>query len=111
MTREASLVPHGRGHAPDRDGWFVLNAREAAWLNGPFGAFTAFEGETRFAALGINIAVLEPGQPNCFLHAENEQEDFLVLDGECLLIVDGQERTLRQWDFVHCPPWTEHVFV
>ena len=55
--------------------------------------------------------MLEPGQPNCMYHGENAQEDFLVLYGECLLLVEGQERPLKQWDFVHCPPWTEHVFV
>src|SRR5581483_4008599 len=55
--------------------------------------------------------VLRPGQPSCMYHREEDQEDFLVLAGECILLVDGQERPLRQWDFVHCPPWTDHVFV
>ena len=44
-------------------------------------------------------------------HSENDQEDFLVLAGECLLLIEGEERKLRAWDFVHCPAWTEHVFV
>ena len=44
-------------------------------------------------------------------HGENAQEDFLVLFGEGLLLVEGEERPVRQWDFVHCPPWTKHVFV
>ena len=61
--------------------------------------------------LGFNIGVLAPGQPSCMYHGEDEQEDFLVLAGECLLLIEGEERLLRQWDFVHCPPWTEHVFV
>jgi uncharacterized cupin superfamily protein len=100
----AGLVPAG-------EGWFVLNAREAKWLDGHFGAYTSFEGDARFAKLGFNIAVLEPGQPACYYHGEADQEDFLVLSGECLLLIEGQERQLRQWDFVHCPPWTEHVFV
>jgi hypothetical protein len=25
--------------------------------------------------------------------------------------VEGEERPLEQWDFVHCPAWTKHVFV
>jgi uncharacterized cupin superfamily protein len=44
-------------------------------------------------------------------HYENEQEDFLVLTGEPLLIVEGEERRLRPWDLVHCPPGTRHVIV
>ncbi len=55
--------------------------------------------------------MLDPGQPACYYHREDEQEDFLVLSGECLVLIEGEERALRQWDFVHCPPWTEHVFV
>jgi uncharacterized cupin superfamily protein len=99
------------GLVPAADGWFVLNAREAKWLDGAFGAYTRFEGDARFTKLGFNIAVLEPGQPACYYHGEDEQEDFLVLSGECLLLIEGQERSLKLWDFVHCPPWTEHVFV
>jgi uncharacterized cupin superfamily protein len=103
-AREGGLVPVG-------EGWFVLNATEAQWMTGVFGAYTRFEGEVRFPLVGINVGVLEPGQASCYYHAEDEQEDFLVLAGTCLLLVEGQERRLRQWDFVHCPAWTEHVFV
>jgi uncharacterized cupin superfamily protein len=70
-----------------------------------------FEGEPRFKEIGVNISVLDPGQPLCMYHRENAQEDFLVLFGECLLLVEGEERPLKAWDFVHCPPWTNHVFV
>jgi uncharacterized cupin superfamily protein len=92
----------------------VLNAADASWLSGAFGTYTRFEGDedgARFSGLGVNIGVVLPGQPTSLYHAESAQEDFLVLAGECLLIVEGQERQLRQWDFVHCPPWTEHAFV
>ena len=61
--------------------------------------------------MGFQLAVLEPGQPACMYHGEAGQEDFLVVAGECVLVVEEHERRLRQWDFVHCPPWTEHVFV
>lgn len=108
---EARLTPRAHGAAPEGDGWFVVNAHDAQWLNGVFGAYTRFEGDVRFPQIGINIGVLSPGQPACYYHAENEQEDFLVLAGECVLLVEGEERRLRQWDFVHCPAWTEHVFV
>ncbi|GAC1583740.1 MAG: hypothetical protein NVS3B18_16750 [Candidatus Dormibacteria bacterium] len=109
---EARLEPQPQGgQRPAGEGWFVLNAREATWVNGHFGAYTRFEGDARFPSLGINIGVLAPGQPACWYHGEDEQEDFLVLAGECLLLIDGEERRLRQWDFVHCPAWTEHVFI
>ena len=61
--------------------------------------------------LGVNVQIMWPGQPNCRYHSEPVQEDFLVLHGECVVILDGDERPLRQWDFVHCPAGTEHVFV
>jgi uncharacterized cupin superfamily protein len=111
MVPEAPLEPAGRGLAPKGEGWFVLNAHEARWLDGDFGAYTRFEGDARFPQIGINIGVLQPGQPACMYHGEDEQEDFLVLSGECLLLIEGQERRLKAWDFVHCPAWTEHVFV
>jgi uncharacterized cupin superfamily protein len=60
---------------------------------------------------GVNVQVMEPGQPNCLYHSEPVQEDFLVLTGECIAIVDGEERPMRQWDFLHCPAGTAHVFV
>jgi uncharacterized cupin superfamily protein len=96
---------------PEQPGWYVVNARDAAWVEGAFGVYTRFEGEERFPQFGINLSVLAPGQPLCMYHAEDEQEDFLVLAGDCLLLVEGEERPLRAWDFVHCPAWTEHVFV
>jgi uncharacterized cupin superfamily protein len=110
---EARIVPFGAGHAPEGPGWFVLNAADAAWVDGFFGAYTRFENreKARFEHFGFNIGVLQPGQPACWYHGEDEQEDFLVLQGECLLIIEEQERRLKQWDMVHCPAWTEHVFV
>ncbi len=111
MVPEARIEKIGEGNAPVGQGWFVLNAREARWLDSDFGAYTRFEGDARFPQLGFNIAVLAPGQPACFYHGEDEQEDFLVLSGECLLLIEGEERPLKAWDFVHCPAWTEHVFV
>jgi uncharacterized cupin superfamily protein len=111
VVPEAPLEDAAHGRVPKGEGWFVLNAREARWLDGVFGAYTRFEGDARFGRIGVNIGVLAPGQPACMYHGEDEQEDFLILSGECLLVVEGQERLLGQWDFVHCPPWTEHVFV
>ena len=111
MVPEAPLQPADGGLVPQGEGWFVLNARDARWLEGHFGAYTRFEGAVRFPKLGVNIGVLAPGQPACMYHGEDEQEDFLVLSGECLLLIEGRERRLTAWDFVHCPAWTEHVFI
>ena len=112
MVNEARLRRTDAGLVPDGDGWFVLNAREALWEeNEEYGRSTTFEGEPRFPGFGINLNVLAPGQPLCMYHGEDEQEGFLVLAGEALLLVEGQERPLRQWDFVHCPAWTRHVIV
>jgi uncharacterized cupin superfamily protein len=112
---EAQLEETESGLRPMGGGWFVVNARDAAWAVGdPFGAQCAFEGAwpaAAFRRLGIKLCVLEPGQPNCLYHREAQQEDFLVLSGECVLTVEEQERPLRTWDFVHCPPDTAHVFV
>ena len=94
------------------DDWFVLNARDARWLdNDAFGAYMRLERDERFEQVGVNISVLRPGQPMCLYHGEEDQEDFLVLSGEGVLLIEGEERPLRAWDFVHCPPWTEHVIV
>ncbi len=112
MVPEAKLAAAEHGLVPQGEGWFVLNAREAPWesRNG-LGRSCSFEGDTRFSAYGVNIHVLDPGEPNSMYHGEVDQEDFLVLAGECVLVVEGEERRLRAWDFVHCPPYTEHVFV
>jgi uncharacterized cupin superfamily protein len=114
MVPEASLEPNDVGGlSPAGEGWFVVNARDAQWFDAtPLGLYAPFEGEhARFAQLGLNIGVLRPGEPSCMYHAEDAQEDFLVLAGACVLVVEGQERLLGQWDFVHCPPLTRHVFV
>jgi uncharacterized cupin superfamily protein len=110
--QEAKLVDIGSGLAPEGDGWFVVNLRDTAWFkNEAFGASALFQELDRSPQLGVNVGVLEPGKPNCLYHAESTQEAFLVLSGECILIVEGEERRLKAWDFFHCPPWTRHVFV
>ena len=109
---EASPRTTKNGLVVDGDGWFVLNARESRWRDeGPLGAYCTFEGKRRFPQFGINVSRLEPGQRLGAYHRERGQEAFLVLAGECTLIVEGQERVLRRWDFFHCPPGTEHVVV
>jgi uncharacterized cupin superfamily protein len=112
MIPEAPLEPTEHGLVPKADGWFVLNARDARWRPGEGrGAYCIFEGELEFPQVGIHLVALAPGEPMAMYHWEADQEDFLVLSGEALLIVEGEERPLRQWDFVHCPAETKHVIV
>jgi quercetin dioxygenase-like cupin family protein len=124
MVEEALLEEVGGGLAPVTDGWFVVNAREAAWIrHETFGVQCVFELggpvararealEPRpFEQLGIALHVLQPGQPSTLYHEEpGNQEGFLVLAGECRAVVEGDERLLRAWDFVHCPAGTRHAF-
>jgi uncharacterized cupin superfamily protein len=111
---EAPLEQSEHGLVPERDGWFVVNAREARWRTAEGrSAVCAFEGvgAAEFSQLGINLNVLAPGQPIGMYHWEADQEDFLVLAGQALLICEGSERPLRQWDFVHCPAGADHMIV
>jgi uncharacterized cupin superfamily protein len=124
MVEEARLEEVKSGLTPVTEGWFVVNVRDAAWLtNDAFGARCVFEGDkpvlrnrpdlegAKFPELGLTLCVLQPGRPSGLYHAETNQENFLVLAGECMLLVEEEERLLRTWDFVHCPPGTAHAFV
>jgi uncharacterized cupin superfamily protein len=112
MVPEALLEETGDGLVPAGEGWFVLNTKDARWRDdGPLGKLCFFEGAAEFAEIGINVGVLEPGQPMAMYHYENDQEDFLVVSGAALLIVEGEERPLRAWDSVHCPAGTRHIIV
>ena len=112
MVPEAPLEHDGHGLRPVSEGWFVLNVRDARWFASELDTYAQFESdEVRFDQAGIGIGILSPGKASGMYHGEDAQEDFLVLSGECLLIVEGKERPLKAWDFVHCPPWTEHIFV
>jgi uncharacterized cupin superfamily protein len=110
---EARVRETEDGFHVESEGWFVLNLDGArATRLDPFGKAVGFESkEHRFPHFGINVRVLEAGEPNSLYHGEDAQEAFLVLSGECILIVEEQERRLRAWDFVHLPPGTPHVVV
>jgi uncharacterized cupin superfamily protein len=117
-ARQARLEDVGSGLAPVSAGWFTVNVRDAAWIsNQAFGARCLFEAgsadiEARhFEHLGFRLAAFAPGQPSGFYHADSAEEDFLVLQGECIARIEGEERLLRQWDFFHCAPGTHHGFV
>jgi uncharacterized cupin superfamily protein len=111
---EAPLDRTENGLQAAGDGWFVVNARDAVWGESEtMGVFTRL-GESkaaRFPQLGFNIGVLWPGQPACMYHREPNQEGFLVLSGECILLVEGQQRQMKQWDYFHCPAGTDHLLI
>jgi uncharacterized cupin superfamily protein len=121
---EAKLVESGAGLVPQDDGWFVVNVRDAAWIrHDGFGARTNFEAHGRIALanpelhqqsfpdVGVTLFVFEPGKPSTMYHGESESEAFLVLQGEVLAIIEGQERLLKPWDFFYAAPHTMHSFV
>ena len=118
MIPEAKLEETEAGLVPLSAGWFVMNARDARWFDKPGQGHSVpltghdeYEAETFFPMLGMSIRVVSPGEPSTIYHWETEQEGFLILAGEALLIIEGQERPVKQWDFVHCPPETKHTFV
>ena len=116
MVHEAKPEQTEHGLAPTGEGWFTLNLRDAVWRHADDRgavcvALDDFESERRAVQFGVNPFVLQPGEPMSMYHWEADQEAFLVVSGEAVLIVEGEERPLRAWDFVHCPPHTKHVIV
>ncbi len=123
MVNEARLERVASGLAPVTPGWFVVNTADAAWVtNEWYGGVCIFESDefvlrgrsdlTEYVKphAGFTIRVVPPGHAGLY-HAESVQEDFLILMGDCVLIIEDQERQLRTWDFVHCPPMTRHTFI
>jgi uncharacterized cupin superfamily protein len=118
MVPEARLEQTDAGLVPVSEGWFVVGARDARWIERPgrghllpLTGWTDEEASRYFPQLGVGVILLDPGEPIGRYHWENDQEDFLILAGEALLIIEGEERPLRQWDFVHCPPHAAHMIV
>ena len=116
MVPESKLEKTEHGLVPKGEGWFVLNMRDAVWrhVDGRGAVCVAlddFEGERQVEQLGVNPFVLRPGEAMAMYHWEADQEDFLVVSGEAVLIIEGEQRHLRAWDFVHSPPHTKHVLI
>jgi uncharacterized cupin superfamily protein len=114
VVKEAGSEETPYGRYITSDGWFVLNLADALAVRNDEkgGATYPLEGrESPFRDVGVRVTVLPPGEPNAMYHSEDAQEGFLVLSGECTLIVEEEERPLRQWDYFHCPAGTRHVIV
>jgi mannose-6-phosphate isomerase-like protein (cupin superfamily) len=114
-VHEAEIEETREGRVVRNDGWFILNLREMAWETVPgFGSWCSFDSPNKDPdepGIGVHVHVLMPGEPNGYYHAEAAQEGFLVLSGECTAVVEGQERVMRQWDYLHSPPGTAHITV
>jgi uncharacterized cupin superfamily protein len=115
---EARIQETEAGLVPEDDGWWVLNARDARWIERdgrghsvPFTGWTDEEAEGFYDMLGVNLVVLAPGEPMAIYHKETDQEGFLVVAGEALLLVEGEERPLKQWDYVHTPVGSSHTII
>ncbi len=113
--REARIDETEQGRLPVGEGWFILNLGEMPWETVPgFGVWRDVDwarasGDT--PSVGVHIHVLQPGETNGYYHAEAAEEGFIVLSGECLAVVEGQERPMRQWDYLHSPPGTAHATI
>jgi quercetin dioxygenase-like cupin family protein len=92
--------------------WFIRNIRDVQWYDaGDYGVYGDFQQGESFPEFGFNFGVAWPGQPGAMYHREDHQEGFLVLSGEVLLIVEGEEHILKQWDYFHCPAGVAHILV
>ena len=111
--KEAAKRETETGEVIEGEGWFVRNLADASWeRDATHGVYCRVEPEDlAFGQFTANLHIIEPGQPNGLYHAESDQEGFLVLSGECTLIVEGEEQPMRAWDYFHCPPGCNHIFV
>jgi len=98
--QEASSEETPYGRYVTSGGWFVLNLKDALAVRNEEKGGASYPLEPReqpFGDVGVHVRVLWPGDPNALYHSEGVQEGFLVLSGECTLIVEDEERSLRQW--------------
>lgn len=95
--------------------WFTASLNEAQAMKHPVLGMGYLFGEAfpreKFRDFGINVRVVDPGQPTALYHSEDAEEAFLVLAGECVAVVDDEEVPLKQWEFLFCPPGTAHVLI
>jgi uncharacterized cupin superfamily protein len=110
---EAKIEETDTGRLPADDGWFILNLADIGWSTVPGGGtWCVFESpQAPSKTLGIGVHILWPGDMPGYYHAESDQEGFLVLSGECVAVVEGEERRMRPWDYFHCPPGTAHITI
>ena len=113
-VKEATSEETPYGRYVTSTGWFVLNLEEALAVRNEEKGGASYPIEPReapFPDVGVHVRLLWPGDPSALYHSESAQEGFLVLSGACTLVVEEEERSLRQWDYFHCPADTRHVIV
>jgi uncharacterized cupin superfamily protein len=110
---EAKIEDTDVGRVPVDDGWYILNLAEIRWTSVPGGGTWCGFGSPNVASdrIGIGVHILLPGEAPGFYHEESELEGFLVLSGECIAIVEGEERRMGPWDYLHSPAGTRHITV
>jgi uncharacterized cupin superfamily protein len=110
---EAKIEETETGHQPADDGWFIINAADIGWFTVEGGGTWCGFGSPQAPSplLGIGIHILWPGDAPGFYHAESNEEGFLVLSGECIAVVEGEERRMGPWDYLCCPPGTAHITI
>jgi quercetin dioxygenase-like cupin family protein len=114
--KETGIEQTAEGKVPVDDGWFILNLGSMAWETIPgFGLWRGFDGrpgvDPSGPGIGVHLHVLQPGESNGYYHAEDAQEGFIVISGECVAVVEGKERRMQQWDYLHSPPGTAHITI
>jgi uncharacterized cupin superfamily protein len=110
---EAPLERTERGVGPAGDGWFIVNIADAmvSAREGLGVAATFADVHDGPRPYGINVHVLQPGEPSCMYHRDNCEEMFLVLGGECVAVVEDQERRMTRGDFLKTPVGCAHVLI
>jgi uncharacterized cupin superfamily protein len=113
MRDEARIEETEVGRVPADDGWYILNLSEIRWATVPGGGTWCGFGSPDHPSdrIGIGVHILWPGDAPGFYHEEDDLEGFLVLSGECIAIVEGQERRMGPWDYLHSPSGTRHIMV
>jgi uncharacterized cupin superfamily protein len=110
---EAPLERTEAGVGPTSDGWFIVNIAEAIGVGrvglGVAATFGSVYDDPR--PYGVNVHVLQPGEPSCMYHRDNCEEMFLVLSGECVAVVEDQERRMTRGDFLKTPVGCAHVLI
>jgi uncharacterized cupin superfamily protein len=113
VADKARIEQTTAGLVPADAGWFIVNLSDLRWETLPGGGtWCSFESpNSPSPMLGIGVHILRPGDKPGYYHAESNQEGFLVLSGECIAIVEGEEHRMRAWDYLHSPPGTAHITV
>jgi hypothetical protein len=114
MVPESQLEKTEHGLVSKGEGWFVLNKRDAVWrhVDGR-GASASLAPISKASGNSSSSASIRScsgsGRTDGHVPLEGRSGGLPRGVGEAVLIIEGEERQLRAWDFVHCPPNTKRV--